>query len=150
MKRTRPYLPYMWLPRSRVRDIKYALIRLGNKVRFFPGDVAIGLRNLIQYLPLIWRHRDWDWCYPAAMLGEMLQSMSKSTAGWHVMSAERTARQTAICAELLRRLLADDYVENACQFVHGRRVYEIADRQQRSDREYLGRMLGKHLNTWWD
>lgn len=78
--------------------------------------------------------------------------------GMHV-GCERDAKHLRTCATLLRRLQADDYFANA--------GYEestwgtLPERQKswaarhatymaRQDSRYLGLLLGKYLQDWWD
>lgn len=111
-----------------------------------------GLGNLRRWLPLIWRDRDWDWVFLAQVMEFKLRRMAhhENFFGHHVGS-KLDARRQLICAELLKRLMDDDY------YIHARKFFgvtpaasEAALRNQRSDQRYLGLLLGKYLTHWWD
>lgn len=39
--------------------------------------LRIGLRNVIYYFPVIWKDRDWDWCFMMNLQKRKLESMIK-------------------------------------------------------------------------
>lgn len=103
-----------------------------------------GITNLMQWAPLIWRDRDWDWAFLARILEFKFRRMSKSLATGSHLRRERDARQCLVCAELARRLAEDNYFE-----MHNRN-WKRAEASAKNDQRYLGLMLGKFLRHWWD
>jgi hypothetical protein len=117
------------------------------------NDLKFGVRNLIRWFPIIWRDRDWDWCFLAAIMEFKLRRMSMCFKyhGHHVGN-ERHARQTLICAELLKRMRINDYYKQADRIFpdRGRRWADHIHVLERHDQEYLALMIKKYLRHWWD
>jgi len=139
-----------WYTRWQYSEAWWAISRFGSKVRGLPNNIVTGIRNIIRYLPLIWNDRDWDWMYLALLMEAKLRYMSVSTKDWHVMGAPRTRRQTMICAHLLHRILADDYMTNAQKSFPYRAALLMSERQKKEDLAYFGKLMGKHMIGWWD
>ena len=115
-------------------------------------DVYYGIKNVIRWAPVIWRDADFDWEYLAHVMEYKLRRMSKNFgANQRHTDWNRQERQTLICAELLHRLRKDEYFRNAEKRYEniGLQV-KAAQAQQKYDQEYLGKILGKYLNHWWD
>lgn len=101
-----------------------------------------GIRNLIRWFPIIWSDADLDWEYLATIMEKKLRWMS---AGFQKYSrhtgAKKDARNMLVCAELIKRL-RDDNFEEVTIWQHEIRIKEW--------QQMLGRLLGKHLRSWWD
>lgn len=134
------HIPYRWLPRTCFANL-----------RSMYYDLTNGLHNLRRWIPVIWYDCDFDWDYLAKIMETKLRWMVKDTEDWHVLGVERNRRQMLICAELLKRLREDDYRRNAkVHLGESTLVIKAAELQQRNDMKYLGLVLGKYLNHWWD
>lgn len=73
-------------------------------------NIVRGIRNVIHYLPIIWRDRDWDHTYLLQLMEFKLRRMSKFFKEEDLLvHDERSSKETLICAELLKRLVEDDY-----------------------------------------
>ncbi len=117
------------------------------------------MRNLWRWVPVIWRDRDYDWAFLAEMMETKLRWMGDCLEhGYHV-GCERDARRVRVCAALLRRLLNDEYMQNAgydektWKTLPEKRRKQFVEHSQRmagQDQTHLGRMIGKYLRTWWD
>jgi hypothetical protein len=80
-----------------------------------------------------------------------LRWMAEGTINWHVKGATRQRKHMLICAELLRRLRDEDYFENAeRRFGSCGIAGKFATAQGKADKAYLGLIIGKYLNHWWD
>ena len=97
---------------------------------------------MIRWFPIIWSDADWDWEYLAVIMEKKLRWMS---AGFQKYSrhtgAKKDARDMLVCAELIKRLRDDDF-EGITVWQHEIRTKEW--------QQMLGRLLGKHLRSWWD
>lgn len=103
-----------------------------------------GLRNVYRWAPVIWRDRDFDWSYLAEIMEYKLRRMGG------VVNARRHRREMLVCAELLRRLRADDYWQQEWDRLGpGRAAGKSATLLARADQAYLGRLIGRHLSHWW-
>lgn len=115
-------------------------------------DITNGFRNLWRWIPIIWYDADYDWEYLAAVMEFKLRAMSKRAGDARiVMSWHDTERRCLICAELLKRLRADDYFENAqIRFGNTGMAVKHANAVSKHDKRYLGELIGKYLDYWWD
>ena len=113
-------------------------------------DFRNGIRNLWRWLPVIWFDCDWDWIASARILEIKLRRLADSMNGRHV-GDERRSQQARTCAALLKRMMADEYFENAEMF--GRRDRWTALQSIKTaanDQRYFGLLMGKYFRNWWD
>lgn len=100
------------------------------------------LRKVYRWLPIIWRDQDFDWDFLAGILEHKMRNMAIHFAQLGVaQDSPRVAKQLLICAELLRRLRADD--SSDVQFWQH-------EARMRGWERMLGREIGRHLRSWWD
>lgn len=129
-------------------------------IRWIFGDILGGIRNVIRWTPVIWFDADFDWEYLAAIMEYKLRRMSKGFQESQItVGAEKHARQTMVCAALLRRLRDDKYFTEAgynaarrdslCNKERSRLAKESIE-ISRNDKRYLGLIMGKFLDHWWD
>lgn len=134
-------VPYRWLPRTFYGNIKWII-----------SDIVDGVKNVIRWTPIIWYDADFDWMYLAQIMEYKLRRMAnyEEIYGHHLTSL-RDAKNQKICANLLKRLNADEYYKNAkIRFRDDLQAARHCEVVQRNDQKYLGMLLGKYLNTWWD
>lgn len=115
-------------------------------------DIYWGIRNIIRWTPVIWFDEDFDWSNLAEVMEFKLRLMEKEfrERGHHVGS-DLDAKRCRICSDLLKRLIEDKYWENACKrFGESTLAATHASTQQKNDQAYLGLILGKYMNHWWD
>lgn len=134
-------VPYRWLPRTFWTNIHSCWI-----------DIKYGIYNIFRWIPVIWFDADFDWSYLAVVMEYKLRRMSKTLGAGHHLHCERDARQTLICAELLKRLQSEDYYENADKVYpdRGTRWAKHISMQEKQDQDYLAMMIRKYLRNWWD
>jgi len=135
--------PYRWLPST-----------IYSNLNAMYHDLKHGVGNILRWIPVIWFDRDWDWEYLAEVMEYKLRRMSKGFTKWgHHIRSDRDAQNMLICAELLKRLRLDNWEDLDGSTVirtSDRYVFKRHDARIRYDQEYLGRLLGKHLRSWWD
>jgi len=121
-----------------VENYRYYLYR----IKRFPINLYCGIKNIIRWTPVIWNDEDWDWEYLANILEYKFRRMSKifAKAEWSY-SSKRDARDTLICAELIKRLKADDDT-GVNIYIHAARMI--------SWNKMLGDIIGRRLQYWWD
>jgi hypothetical protein len=80
-----------------------------------------GIKNIIYWLPVIWKDRDWDTHYIYEVLKHKLKAQAKYIAdkGRHT-SAERDARNMKICANLIQKLQDDYYSSEYTKYAKDR------------------------------
>jgi hypothetical protein len=115
-------------------------------------DIYYGFRNIIRWTPVIWFDEDSDWSNLADVMEFKLRLMEKEfRERGHNVNSDRDAKQCRICADLLKRLNADDYWKHAVKrFGKTTLAAKHAHQHSKSDKAYLGLMIGKYLNHWWD
>lgn len=114
-------------------------------LRFFDGIWA-GLVNLVIWLPIIWKDRQFDHAYLYTVLRHKLRLMEKffdSNNTWSV-GAKRHVKDIRIARILCDRLIEDWYPSfNKHDWKHNAR-------QNKQDREYLFDLMKRNVDKWWD
>jgi hypothetical protein len=139
--------------------MKRAFVQLRRRVvdayDFVRYDIPYGFGNLIEWLPIIWRDRDYDSAYLLRVMEFKFSRMAEVFDNGHHVGHERDARRVRVCAAICRRMIDDDYAEN--QGVNGTafddgiwRRYDRAERQHDQDLAYMTLLLRKYLRGWWD
>lgn len=84
---------------------------------FFRYDIPYGIRNLVRWFPVIWKDRNWDHQYIYEILHHKLNLQERHIRKHDVhVDAHKVARRIKLCVLLLKRLMKDDYYENAFYF----------------------------------
>lgn len=135
-------VPYRWLPRTFWKNI-----------RSMAEDIFYGIRNVMRWTPVIWFDADFDWEYLAVVMEYKLNRMADALKDGHHVGSEIDARRCRVCAQLIARLRGGivDYADNAKKFF-GDTSFAVkrAGEQQKADKRYLGLLIGKYLDHWWD
>jgi len=80
-------------------------------------NVIYGIQNLIQWFPVIWSDRGWDFFFIWILLHRKLYLMEKHIRKYsHHLHSDRDADQIKICVNLLKRLIDDQYHENVFMY----------------------------------
>ena len=103
-------------------------------------------------MPVIWFDRDYDWLDLASVMEYKLRRSAVYFEKYgHHVGSDLDARRMRVCAQILKRLQDDDYFENAQKrFGDTRQAADFASKQSKNDKLYLGMLIGKYLNHWWD
>jgi hypothetical protein len=112
------------------------------------------VQNLVHWLPIIWRDRDWDHAYLLEIMEFKFRRMAiyHETKG-HTVNRMRTARQLRVGATLCKRLREDTYYDMATfAYGHagGKQWSNHAAHLQRQDQAALGALIEKYICSWWD
>ena len=92
------------------------------EAKYFPRNVKHGLRNLIQWFPIIWKDRDWDQTYIWDILEHKLKNQSHHIKHYgHHTDKDHDSRNMLICANLIKKIKEDyydmEYIDyNSCDF----------------------------------
>lgn len=85
-----------------------------DKIDSWYYDVKYGIENIIKWVPVIWKDRNWDNYYIYVIFRHKLNLMEKQIREYgHHLHNERDADNIKVCVNLLDRLIADDYMEMA-------------------------------------
>jgi hypothetical protein len=134
-------VPYRWLSRRFFTNIWWIIT-----------DITGGICNVIRWTPVIWFDADFQWDYLAHVMEYKLRRSARLelTVGHHTNS-KRDGKRMLICADLLKRLRADEYWDNAVKrFGESTQAAKFCAAQQKADQQYLGNLIGKHFTHWWD
>ncbi len=111
-------------------------------IRWIPGMIYWGIKNIIIWTPVIWEDRDYDWGFLAKIMEFKFRKMSEYHTKWGVtINKDKMAQELMTCAELLKRIREDD-PKNISSTVHEARMNEWT--------RMLGDTIGKKLRLWWD
>lgn len=104
--------------------------------------IYYGIKNLIDWFPIIWADRSWDWTYFAKIMEYKLRKMYKLEIdhGIHTTS-NRDAKDMLICAEILRRLIDDDDCGKELK-THWKNMVNL--------NKLFGKIIGAKMRTWWN
>jgi hypothetical protein len=81
-----------------------------------PRNIKYGVKNIIDYFPIIWKDRDWDHYYLYRLLRYKLERMEKlQREHGHHVDHIKTADEIKVCKLLLDRLIKDDYLMNVME-----------------------------------
>ena len=138
-------------------------------------NIYYQLKNVIKWLPIIWKDRDWDYGYFYRILYFKLKNMEKYFN--HSLCAKERAKEIRIAKNLVKRLIDSNYLENAMMFFdtkYGdkeiiilkdgaviwnkdkkmveefRKCSEHSNYLELQDKDYLFDYIKKHINGWWD
>ena len=89
-------------------------------IKSLPYNIKYGIKNLVKWLPVIWKDRDWDQYYFYTMLHRKLKHMEEFFASDRAMAlhSEKEAKKIRICVTLLDRIIKDEYDESAFKEHH--------------------------------
>ena len=77
-------------------------------------NTKYGIRNLVTWFPIIWKDRWWDHYFIYPIIHKKLSMMEKHIReDGHHLFRERDADQIKVCVLLLKRIMDDEYMENA-------------------------------------
>jgi len=131
-------------------------------------DLVHGVRRLWLWRDVVWNDYDFDWEPLARVIVFKLRRMEPVMRGGMGAGGERHAREVAICAALLERVLRDEYLDDVARHAgipwpltlntqltdderrHFSAATKKADEQVRADLELFGKMFTRHLRSWWD
>lgn len=78
--------------------------------KFYLRDFRIGIRNLIKWLPVIWKDRDWDSYYIYKIIEHKLKLQSDSIGKRDIhVNAKRDAEVMKTCVNLIQKITDSFY-----------------------------------------
>lgn len=137
-------------------------------------DIYKGIKNIIKWMPLVWRDRDWDYHYFLQIMKFKLNNMNKELKNSEFLAYTDTKAIKAlkICVNLLDRLDKDEYNDNSIyklmdkipnvwdrdkDYEHPKGYHRAFKREidkafnlRQKDKEYFNELFKKYLDTWWD
>lgn len=137
----------------------------------FRYNIPNFFRNIWVQRTALWNARSWDhsgvYMYMRNQLNDM--SVNQRKYGLH-LNKEKQCDRIDICVKVIDRLLKDEYDIERWDFIEdnkaplfgmrmepkydfpskSRTIYNLSDKQQEIDKEYLFKTLQKRLHHWWD
>ena len=127
------------------------------------------LVRIFQYLPLIWRDRDWDEQFLLTLLEFKLRRMSNYFHKYGItVGNEEQAKQCKLAADLCKRMIDSEYWEHGIEWVQTGEEFldgyfrrkpgfffwespmKYEDYMYEQDLYFLCRILKKYMRQWWD
>jgi hypothetical protein len=142
-------------------------------------DITIGISNIIAYIPIIWRDRDFDENYFHLLMRFKLIRMEKAIRNGHTLDADKDADNIQHAIDLLNKITGVneyDYSEEAlkpfyakypdCDHISWYKTGTFADieekkklhsecdkkeeEMEKADLDELYSFLRKHVNEFWE
>jgi len=132
---------WFWTTKRWIRD----------NFRFY--SIIQGIKNLIQWFPLIYNDRDFDYGYLYNIIYFKLNNMQKffESGNTFVVGAEEHAKEIKECKELLKRIMDeavwDENWDIDKGFTKPLDKIEILDRQEK---ELFWNNMCKWIDGWWE
>ena len=105
-------------------------------------NIRRGIRNIIRWLPIVWKDEDYDWEYLARIMEVKMRWMSDHFKDYPIVAdSKEMSKELLICIELIKRLRKDSFAGN---------TYKEKDANAQRHQEMLGRIIGRKLRCWWD
>lgn len=95
-------------------DVKELWCKIKCPIEDFWYNLKYGIENLFNWIPVVWKDRNWDHYFIYVILRHKLHLMEKQIREYgHHVDKDRDANNIKVCVNLLDRLIADDYHEMA-------------------------------------
>ena len=120
------------------------------------------IRNLMYWLRIIWKDRDWDWTFIYVILEHKLKSVAdhEERFGHHITSA-RDAKDIRLVAALCRRMHSQEYWKeppigpwffHSCKkkLERNKAPYYYDEYMRNQDSAMLHNLLHKKVRGWWN
>jgi len=109
-------------------------------------------KNLIRWLPIIWKDEQWDHYFIFEILKYKLIFTAEHTRknGYHT-SSDYDADKMILCVRLIDKIQNEEYMnvlvddDNLTQ-----KKIDAAFNKQKKARQLLFKLLDKHIESWWD
>lgn len=150
-----------------IEDIKWEIEYYYTKARGILYDLGYGVRNIFEWMPIVWRDRDWDQNYLLLVLEFKFKRMAKlHKEHGHLQRSEHTAKRLRVMAELTSRLLKDEFakedIDKQFKYIGPKELGKVLNRKafsrackkannlRKHHKEYLFKLMEKHLDKLWD
>lgn len=120
------------------------------------NETKYGVRNLIKWLPIIWKDRDWDEYFLLRMMEKKFKNMSEYHGKYGITDkAQLYKEQLARASQLTRQINGEtDYYEEQTKALYEKgKIMEAAQLENelyKKDLEELTTLIKENLNKWWD
>jgi hypothetical protein len=96
-----------------------------NEGKYYPKNFITGVKNLKDWLPIIWKDRDWDNHYIFEVLKFKLKKQSKYISEKdRILSAQMDAKRMRLCVSLIEKIQNDFYQMEYMDYVKDKYWFE--------------------------
>ena len=127
--------------RDQIRNIYFSIKRMIRKIK-----------NVLRWLPIIWRDENWDYYHIYEILKWKLKFMSNAIRenGNHTM-AEYDANRMMLAVRLIDKIQNEDYLTEMINDDDLTREKIIAaERKHNKAKRILFKLLNQNIERWWD
>lgn len=110
------------------------------------------IKNLLRWLPIIWKDEQWDHYYIFEILKHKLIFTAQHTRenGYHT-SSDYDAGKMMLCVRLIEKVQSEAYMEELINNDElTQEMLDVAFNKQKKARQLLFKLLDKHIEGWWD
>lgn len=110
------------------------------------------IKNLIRWLPIIWKDEQWDHYYILELLKHKLIFTAEHTRkfGFHT-SSDYDADRMMLCVRLIEKVQNEAYMEELINDDElTQEKLNAAMKKQDKAQRLLFKILDKHIQGWWD
>lgn len=114
------------------------------KIKYLYYDIKYGIENLIRWIPIVWKFREWDACYIYQMIYKHLSYVETCLREYgNGVNSINDANRIKVAKNLALRLWNDDYYNDDLDF-------KYVDYMKKQDKKMLYDYLNKYSDGWWD
>jgi hypothetical protein len=109
-------------------------------------------KNLLRWLPIIWKDEQWDYYYILEILKHKLVFTADHTRkhGYHVNS-NYDADRMMLCVRLIEKVQNEDYMMEMINDDNiTKEKLQLVKQKQEKAKRILFKLLDKHIESWWD
>jgi hypothetical protein len=109
------------------------------------------IKNIIRWIPILWKDRDWDYWHTFEILKTKLKFQSEHFRkhGYHE-SSERDAEKMELCIRLIDKVQNEYYLDKALRQDFTDEVMISAVIKHDKAKRILFKLLEQNIESWWD
>ena len=110
------------------------------------------IKNLIRWIPIIWKDRDWDFYFTYEILKKKLEFQAEFTRKYgHHESALHDASRMETCVRLIKKLQHEEYIiVPVIDRVYTEQDFKDDEMRHEKARKLLFRIMEQNIERWWD
>ena len=100
----------------------------------------------------VWNDRDWDWTFTLQALEIKCRAQAKCLEKGNGVNSKRYAKQALDCAEALKRLRSDEYIDYTKEFKSKEECQSAFDNEKKMFKQDMGIVKTQlsNIRYWWD
>ena len=111
------------------------------------------IKNIVRWIPVLWKDRDWDYWHTLEILKTKLKFQSEyfRKYGYHE-SSERDAEKMELCIRLIDKVQNEYYLDEQLMKKDPITDKDIEDAIRKHDKakKLLFKLLENNIEKWWD